>query len=88
MTIYYIYGFDPFTEEKVLLFDTDSENRAIEWAKQYAKSEYMGGWKMVYVCYLTQVDVDWDGDPVSEEIIVWSCYNEPMVYNDNALEEF
>lgn len=88
MTIYYIYGNDAFTKEEVLLFDTDSKDRAIEWAKKYSRSEYMGGWPMVYVCYENQVDIDWDGEPVAEKVVVWSCYNEPMDYPDNAMEEF
>jgi hypothetical protein len=83
--MYYIYGKDG--EEKVLLFDTDTRDRAIEWAKKYTKRD-MGGWPMVYVCYEEQVDVNWDGDPVVEEVIVWSCYQEPMDYPDNAYEEF
>jgi hypothetical protein len=84
--MYYIYGKDG--EEKVLLFDIDTRDRAIEWAKKYSRSGYMGGWPMVYVCYEEQVDVNWDGDPVVEEVIIWSCYQEPTDYPDNAYEEF
>jgi hypothetical protein len=36
----------------------------------------------------TQVDVDWENDPVHEETILWSCWREPMPWSDNAMEEF
>jgi hypothetical protein len=84
--MYYIYGKDG--EEKVLLFDTAIKDRAIEWAKKYSRYEYMGGWPMVYVCYEDQVDINWEGEAIIEEVIVWSCYQEPMDYPDNAYEEF
>jgi hypothetical protein len=43
----------------------------------------MGGWDKVCVQYETEVDVD-----VTEEVIVWSIYEEPMGWSDNAKEEF
>jgi hypothetical protein len=46
------------------------------------------GWTKIYVSYRTQVDVDWENDPVHEETILWSCWREPMPWSDNAMEEF
>lgn len=86
--MYYIYGIEPDSDEKVLLFDTLTKEDAIAWGKKYSQSDYMGGWPMVYVCYHTQTDVDWNGEPVHEEVVVWSCYREPMTWSDNAMEEF
>lgn len=94
--MYHIYGIDHDRNEKVCLFDNLTKEFAIQWAKKYSQSEYMDatlkaggrGWPMVYVCYYNQTDVDWDGSPVHEEVVVWSCYREPMSYSDNALEEF
>lgn len=85
--MYYICGIDHDSDQKVELFNTLTKEEAIRWAKKYSESEYMGGWPMVYVCYFNQTDVDWDGEPVHQEVIVWSCYREPM-WSDNAMEEF
>jgi hypothetical protein len=77
---YYIYGLNKATKEKVLLFNALTKERAIMLADAFLRE---GDWPMISVRYETQVDVTWDGDPVIEEVIVYSCYSEPMdiIYN-------
>ena len=90
--MYLVYGWDRGTEDTYILYETDTKSLAIDWAKRYCSKENMGGWDKVYVSYRYQVDVDWDGEPVTEEQIIWSCWNEPMDkvigWSDNAYEEF
>jgi hypothetical protein len=86
--MFYIMGWDRNTDETVCLHEEDWKTYAINWAKKYCSDENMGGWDKVYVMYRDQVDVDFWGDPVVQEITVWSCYSEPMFWSDNAMEEF
>ena len=86
--MYHIYGYDLKTGETCLLQSLHGEREAIDWAKKYTFRD-MGGWDKICVLYTAQIDVDWDGEPVTSETVVWSIYNEPMDYwSDNAHEEF
>lgn len=85
---YYVYGWDRKTDDKVLLYDNDHKESSIQWAKRYTKQGDMGGWDMITVIEEDQVDIDWNGDPVIEQITLWSCWSEPMRWSDNAYEEF
>lgn len=80
--MYHIYGYDLSTGEACLLHSLMYEKNAIDWAKGYTKDN-LGGWNKVCVLYETEVDVD-----LTEEVIVWSIYQEPMSWSDNAMEEF
>ena len=86
--MFYIMGWDRKTDDTVCLHESHWKTNAVEWAKKYCKYENMGGWDKVYVMYRDQVDVDFWGYPVIEDVVVWSCYNEPMNWSDNAYEEF
>lgn len=86
--MYYVYGWDRKTEDKVMLYDTDHKETALRWAKGYTKQGDMGGWDMIVVLYEYQDDVDWEGDPVVAQVTLWSCWREPMQWCDNAMEEF
>jgi hypothetical protein len=87
--MYLVYGWDRKTDDTVILWESDSRESAVRWAKSYVSGAGgMGGWDKIYVSDLYQVDVDWDGEPVTEEQIIWSCWNEPMSWSDNAMEEF
>jgi hypothetical protein len=85
---YRVIGEDVRLDEKVILHEAWTQEEAVSWAKRYTSKENMGGWQCVYVCTLYQTDVDWDGEPVLAEHILWSCYSEPMDWSDNAMEEF
>ena len=69
-------------------YNAVTEAEAVRWAKGYTKHGDMGGWTKIYVSYRTQVDVDWENDPVYDETVLWSCWREPMPWSDNAMEEF
>lgn len=86
--MYSVIGCDRKLDDEVSLYDTDSAETAIRWAKGYTKQGDMGGWDMIKVVAYDQVDVDWNGDPVIEQITIWSCWREPMPWSDNAMEEF
>lgn len=86
--MYHVIGWDRRTDDKVVLYDTDWRQGAIDWAKRYTKQGDTGGWDMIKVVVYNQVDVDWNGDPVEEEVTLWSCWSEPMRWSDNAYEEF
>ena len=88
--MYYVYGSDRKTDDTVILWESVSQEVAVRWAKRYIQGAGgMGGWDKIYVSYREQVDVDWDGESVYEETIVYSHWQEPMEdYPDNAMEEF
>lgn len=93
--MYLVYGWDRGTDDTVILYETDTKFLAIDWAKKYSSKENMGGWDWIYVSDRQQVDITWDGDPVIEETVLWSCWNEPMSWSDmeqpvkgNVMEEF
>lgn len=89
MNPFIVYGWDKRTNERVELYDTDYKDHAILFAKKYTHSAGgTGGWDMVLVVYKYQSDVDWEDNPVYEEKVLWSCWNEPMRWSDNAMEEF
>jgi hypothetical protein len=85
---YYVKGWDKGTEDTVILFEGDHKSSVINWAKRYTSKEDMGGWDKVFVSYYYQVDVDWEGEPVHAEHVLWCFYREPMEWSDNAMEEF
>jgi len=84
---YYVKGWYSATEDTVILFEGDHKEAVVAWAKRYSQHD-MGGWDKVYVSYYYQIDVDWEGEPVYAEHVLWSVYNEPMDWSDNAHEEF
>lgn len=88
--MYYVYGWDRKTDDTVILWESVSQEVAVRWAKRYIQGAGgMGGWDKIYVSYREQVDVDWDGESVYEETVVYSYWQEPMEdYPDNAMEEF
>lgn len=88
--MYYVYGWDRKTNDTVILWESVSQEVAVRWAKRYVSGAGgMGGWDKIYVSYREQVDVDWDGESVYEETIVYSHWQEPMEeWSDNAMEEF
>ncbi len=72
-----IFGTDALGRNK--MYDTDYKDHAILFAKKYTHSAGgTGGWDMVLVVYRYQSDVDWEDNPVYEEKVLWSCWNEPM----------
>lgn len=84
---YYVKGWDRNSDDTVVLFEGDHKESVINWAKRYSQRD-TGGWDKIYVSHYYQIDVDWEGEPVYSERILWSCYNEPMNWSDNAMEEF
>lgn len=86
--MYSVIGWDRKLDDEVSLYDTDSSEDAVRWAKRYTKQGDTGGWDMIKVVAYNQVDVDWNGDPVKEEVTLWSFWSEPMRWSDNAYEEF
>lgn len=87
--MYTVYGWDRKTEDTVALWESDSEAAAIRWAKSYILGAGgMGGWDKIYVSHLYQTDVDWEGEPVFAKYVSYSCWQEPMGWSDNAMEEF
>lgn len=88
MQQYHVYGHCPKFDETCLLHSAWTEKEAVDWARGYTRHGDMGGWTKIYVTYRTQVDVDWENDPVHDETILWSCWREPMPWSDNAMEEF
>ena len=70
-----VYGKDTVKGNVVLLEEFDTVSEAVRWAKGYCYGEDMGGWDLVYI-------KDKDNQ------VVWSCYQEPMTWSDNAMEEF
>lgn len=83
-----VYGWDKKTDDRVILHSNDWRPGAINWAKGYTKQGDTGGWDMIIVVETYQVDIDWDGNSVTEERVIWSCWSEPMRWSDNAHEEF
>jgi hypothetical protein len=86
--MYYIMGWDKDTDDTVCLHEAYPKSHAVDWAKKYCREDNMGNWDKIYVMYQNQVDVAWNGEPATEEVVIWSCYNEPMPWSDNAMEEF
>ena len=80
MEPFFIYGYDNSSGEMVLLHQSWSSDDAVRWAKGYCAKENMGGWDKVVVFYRHA--------PTLTESTLWSCYNEPMPWSDNAMEEF
>jgi hypothetical protein len=80
--MYHVYGYDLDSGETCLLHSLHTEREAIDWAKKYTFRD-MGGWDKICVQYEREYDIG-----VAEEVIVWSVYNEPMPWSDNAHEEF
>ena len=70
-----VYGKDTVTRDVVMLEEFDTTSEAIQWAKGYCNGEDMGGWDLVYV-------------KDKDDTVIWSCYQEPMPWSDNAMEEF
>lgn len=81
--MYHVIGWDRKTDDEVNLYSTDWKQGAIDWAKRYTKQGDMGGWDMIKVVEYTQVDVD-----EYQDVVIWSCWSEPMQWSDNAMEEF
>ena len=85
--MYHVYGYDTKTGESCLLNSLLTEKDAITWAIGYAdfiNTEY----NKLCVQYEKEV-----GDGITEEVVSWSVYNEPMPWSDtnvsdNAHEEF
>jgi hypothetical protein len=79
--MYHVYGY--YTgEEASLLFESQSQDNAIDWAKSYTFRD-LNGYSKVYVQYDREL-----GDGITETVIIWSIYEEPMPWSDNAHEEF
>jgi hypothetical protein len=85
---YYVKGWDKKTDDTVVLFEGDHKEAIINWAKRYSSKEDAGGWDKIFVSHYYQIDVDWEGEPVYSEHVVWCYYREPMEWSDNAMEEF
>lgn len=81
--MYHVYGYDLDSGETCLLHSAWTEKEAIDWAKKYTFRD-MGGWDKVCVQYERELDEE----GMTEEVIVWSIYEEPMSWSDNAHEEF
>lgn len=81
--MYHVYGYDLDSGETCLLHSAWTEREAIDWAKKYTFRD-MGGWDKVCVQYERELDED----GMTEEVITWSIYEEPMSWSDNAKEEF
>lgn len=81
--MYHVYGYDLDSGETCLLHSAWTEKEAIDWAKKYTFRD-MGGWDKVCVQYERELDEE----GVTEEVVVWSVYEEPMSWSDNAHEEF
>jgi hypothetical protein len=86
--MYHVEGWDHVSGETVTLYSTDWREGAIDWAKRYTKNGDTGGWTKISVIGTHEIDVDWNGDPVTADFVIWSYYNEPMQWSDNAMEEF
>lgn len=80
MEPFYIYGYDLDKDDMSLLHQSWTSDEAVRWAKGYCAKENMGGWGKVSVLYRHL--------PTLTENTIWSCYNEPMPWSDNAYEEF
>lgn len=80
--MYHVYGYNLETGETCLLQSLWTEKEAIDWAKKYSFRD-MGGWDKIVTLYEREYD-----DGVTEEVVIWSVYNEPMDWSDNAHEEF
>lgn len=87
-----VYGKDFKEDNIVLLEDFNFITEAIDWAKRYCSKEDMGNWDMVYVKVYYEVPgevIPWSQwDDMKDPQVVWSCYQEPMPWSDNAMEEF
>lgn len=70
-----VYGKDIQRDDVTILEEFDTVQEAIRWAKGYCSDQDMGNWDLVYV-------------KDKNDIVVWSCYQEPMDWSDNAHEEF
>lgn len=81
--MYHVYGYDLESGETCLLHSAWTEKEAIDWAKKYTFRD-MGGWDKVCVQYERELDEE----GMTEEVITWSIYSEPMPWSDNAHEEF
>lgn len=81
--MYHVYGYDLDSGETCLLHSLWTEKEAIDWAKKYTFRD-MGGWDKVCVQYERELDEE----GMTEEVITWSIYEEPMSWSDNAMEEF
>lgn len=79
--MYHVLGWK--TNDEVLLYSADTRSEAVRWAKRYTKQGDMGGWDKINVIEFTQVDVD-----EYKDVVIWSCWSEPMRWSDNAMEEF
>lgn len=86
--MYHVEGWDHVSDETVTLYSTDWRIQAVEWAKMYTKNGDTGGWTKISVIGTHEIDVDANGDPVTVDFVIWSYYNEPMQWSDNAMEEF
>lgn len=87
--MFYVYGWDRKTDDRVVLYENEWRDAAVNWAKSYTRGAGgTGGWDMVSVVYVYQDDIDWDNEPILIEKVIWSCWSEPMRWSDNAYEEF
>jgi hypothetical protein len=86
--MYIVYGWDAKTDDKVILHEEEYSSLALIWAKKYTRGGNMGGWTKVFVVRRYIDDYDWDGEYVYEEETLWSCWQEPMPWSDNALDTF
>lgn len=79
-------------DSTTILEDFDNKAEAIDWAKRYCSKEDMGNWDLVYVKVYYQDPgeiIPWSElDNMKDPEVVWSCYQEPMPWSDNAMEEF
>lgn len=69
------YGRNVKRDEVILLQSIESRLEAISWARRYCGTENMGNWDVVFI----------NSDDMTT---IWSYYNEPMQWSDNAMEEF
>lgn len=79
--MYHVYGYytDGGTDH---LFESQSQDNAIDWAKSFSFRD-LDGYSKIYVQYDREL-----GDGITETVILWSIYEEPMSWSDNAMEEF
>lgn len=79
--MYHVYGY--YTDGEVdHLFESQSQDNAIDWAKSFSFRDLDGYYK-IHVQYDREIS-----EGITETVILWSIYEEPMAWSDNAMEEF
>jgi hypothetical protein len=79
--MYHVYGYYKHNEA-CLLFESQSEDNAIDWAKSFTFRD-LNGYYRIHVQYDREIS-----EGITETVILWSIYGEPMSWSDNAKEEF